>query len=96
MTDLMPLIPALIAGALLGAFFFLGLYYTTRKALASPRPLLWLAGSFAARTLIVVGGFWAISGGDFKKIAAALAGFIIARLAVKILVPRPGKEKACA
>ena len=39
-----------LAGALLGAFFFGGLWWTVQKGVASERPALWFLGSLLLRT----------------------------------------------
>lgn len=73
---------ALVAGALLGAIFFGGLWWTVRKAVSSRQPTLWFLGSMLLRTGIVLSGFYFVSGGDWKRLLASLLGFIIARLVV--------------
>jgi len=58
-----PLPPALafLAGGMLGGIFFGGLWWTVRKAMASPRPWLWFLGSALLRMSLVVGGFYLVS-----------------------------------
>lgn len=73
---------ALVAGVLLGGFFFGGLWWTVRKAVSSRQPALWFLGSMLLRTGIVLSGFYFVSGGDWKRLLASLLGFIIARLVV--------------
>ena len=38
------------AGALLGVFFFGGLWWTVQKGVASERPAFWFLGSLLVRT----------------------------------------------
>ena len=71
-----------VAGALLGGFFFGGLWWTVRKAVSSRQPALWFLGSMLLRTGIVLPGFYVVSGGDWKRLLASLLGFVIARLIV--------------
>ena len=47
----------LVAGVLLGAIFFGGLWWTVRKGVSSKRPALWFFGSLLLRTSIVLAGF---------------------------------------
>ena len=77
---------ALVAGVLLGGFFFGGLWWTVRKAVSSRQPALWFLGSMLLRTCIVLSGFYFVSGGDWKRLLASLLGFIIARLVVTRLI----------
>jgi F1F0 ATPase subunit 2 len=70
---------ALAAGVLLGAIFFGGLWWTVRQGVSSKWVSLWFFGSMLLRTSIVLIGFYAVSGNDWKGLLAALLGFIIAR-----------------
>jgi F1F0 ATPase subunit 2 len=71
-----------MAGALLGIFFFGGLWWTIRKGLASRSPALWFLGSIVIRTAVVVAGFYFVSGGAWDRILACLLGFIVARFVI--------------
>jgi F1F0 ATPase subunit 2 len=82
MSEAMLLALPLVAGALLGALFFGGLWWTVLKGVSSPRPALWFLGSLLLRTGITLSGFYLVSGGDWKRLLACLAGFVIARLIV--------------
>ena len=85
---------ALVAGVLLGGFFFGGLWWTVHKAISSRQPALWFLGSMLLRTGIVLPGFYFVSEGDWKRLLASLFGFIIARLVVTRLtrvVQQPGQ-----
>ncbi len=80
MNEALSLASALIAGIMLGAFFFGGLWWTVRKAMGSERVALWFLGSLLLRTGIVVLGFYFILGDDWRRLLAGLIGFIAARL----------------
>jgi F1F0 ATPase subunit 2 len=71
-----------LAGIILGALFFGGLWWTVRKGLASPRPALWFLGSMLCRTGIALAGFYFVGRGSWKRLLACLLGFIIARFIV--------------
>src|ERR1039458_7406986 len=58
MNETLSLVPALLAGVLLGAIFFGGLWWTIRKGFASTRPALWFLGSMLLRTSIALAGFY--------------------------------------
>ena len=82
MNELLILAFALVAGGLLGAMFFGGLWWTVVRAISSKQPALWFLGSMLLRTGIALSGFYFVAGGDWKRLLASLLGFIIARLVV--------------
>ena len=73
---------AALAGILLGMLFFGGLWWTVRKTLSSPQAGLWFSGSFLVRTAVTLIGFYFAAQGDWRRIAACVAGFLSARLLV--------------
>ncbi len=73
---------ALVAGILLGALFFGGLWWTVRRGLTSKHPALWFFGSLLLRTYIVLLGFYFILGDTWQRLLAGLLGFVVARLIV--------------
>ena len=86
-----PLILAgsLLAGVLLGAFFFVGLWWTNRSRSPSQWSGLLFAGSLLVRMAVAVTGFYLVSHGDWRKLVACLTGFILARIAVTRLIHLP-------
>jgi F1F0 ATPase subunit 2 len=76
------LILALIAGLMLGAIFYGGLWWTVRRSVSLKTLGLWLIGSFALRAIIAVSGFYFVSQGDWRKLLGCLFGFAVARVAV--------------
>ena len=78
-------------GGALGAVYFGGLWWTTRRALASTSPALWVAGSALARTAVVVWVLFALFRNDWQALLSALAGFTVVRWAV---TRRPGDAGA--
>ena len=82
MNEILSLAPALVAGVLLGAIFFGGLWWTVRKGVASKEPALWFFGSLLLRTSIALAGFYYIARGHWERLLVCLLGFIIARLIV--------------
>ncbi len=79
MNEILSLMPALVAGILLGAMFFGGLWRTVRKGMASTRPALWFFGSLLLRTSMTLTGFYMVSDGQWEKLLVCLVGFTIAR-----------------
>lgn len=82
MNDVDALTWVLVAGVLLGAFFFGGLWWTVQKAMTSKNPALWFFGSTLLRMSLTVAGFYLISQGDWRKLVTCLLGFVIARVVV--------------
>ena len=73
---------ALLAGMLLGAMFFGGLWWTVQKGVSSKRSVLWFFGSLLLRTSIALAGFYFIARGHWERLLVCLLGFVIARLIV--------------
>jgi F1F0 ATPase subunit 2 len=82
MNEPLKLALAFVAGAMLGAMFFGGLWWTVQKGISSKRPALWFFGSLLLRTSIALTGFYFIARGHWEKLLIGLLGFIIARLIV--------------
>ena len=82
MNETLSLVPALVAGVLLGAIFFGGLWWTVRKGVSSKRPALWFLGSLLLRTCITLAGFYFFSGAHWERLLVCLLGFVIARLII--------------
>ena len=94
MSDIPALALALVAGALLGAFFFGGLWWTVQKGVTSERPALWFLGSLLLRTGVILAGFYFVSQGHWSRLVACLLGFLIARvIVVKRLTRAPAEEQ---
>ncbi len=55
-----------VAGGLLGAIFFGGLWWTVRKGVSANQPALWFFGSLLLRMAIALAGFYFVSGGHWS------------------------------
>jgi F1F0 ATPase subunit 2 len=82
MNETLMLVVAGVAGLVLGAIFFGGLWWTVRKGVSSPRPALWFLGSMLLRMGIVLAGFYFVGGGQWQRLLVCLLGFVIARFLV--------------
>jgi F1F0 ATPase subunit 2 len=83
---------AVVAGAVLGAMFYGGLWWTVRKGLLSRQPAVWFLTSLVVRTAVALLGFYAVFRGDWRRLVACMAGFVLARLLVTRLtrtLPEP-------
>ena len=89
-----PLILAgsLLAGVLLGTFFFGGLWWTIQARSPSQWSGLLFSGSLLLRMTVAVTGFYLVSHGEWRKLVACLAGFLIARIAVTRLIGLPSAK----
>lgn len=82
MNDSLLLVLAGLAGLLLGAIFFGGLWWTVRKGLTAKQPALWFLSSTLLRMGIALVGFYFVGRSDWKRLLACLAGFVVARFVV--------------
>jgi F1F0 ATPase subunit 2 len=82
MNDILIGLLAWLAGLLLGAMFFGGLWWTVRKCIASKRPMLWFLSSLLLRTSISMIGIYVVADGHWQRMLLCLLGFIMARLIV--------------
>lgn len=82
MNDNLMLALAFGVGALLGGFFFGGLWWTVQKGIKSRRPALWFFSSMLLRTGITVAGFYALAADQWQRLAACLLGFIAVRFVI--------------
>ena len=89
MNNFLLLALALIAGLVLGAIFFGGLWWTVRKGVAAKNAALWFLGSMLLRMSIVLAGFYFVGHGDWKRLVTCLLGFTIARYMVMRLTRTP-------
>ena len=92
MSDLPTLTLAFVAGAMLGAFFFGGLWWTVQKAIASGQPAAWFLASLLLRTCLILTGFYLVAQGHWSRLVACLLGFLIARFLVVRRLSRPMTE----
>jgi F1F0 ATPase subunit 2 len=75
-------------GVLLGGFFFGGLWWTTRKGLASPWPAPWFFGSLLVRMTVTALGFYTVARGRWGRLLLCLLGFVMARIVVLVITGR--------
>jgi len=92
MNNILLLALALVAGLVLGAIFFGGLWWTVRKGVFSKSPALWFLGSMLLRMGIVLAGFYFVGRGDWPRLVTCLLGFIIARFIVMRLTRTPSEH----
>ena len=91
MNEALSLVSTLAAGALLGAMFYGGLWWTVRRGVSSKRVALWFLGSLLLRMGVALAGLYFVADGHWERLLLCLLGFIMARLAVTWLT-RPLRE----
>lgn len=82
MSEILMLGFALLAGILLGALFFGGLWWTVLKGVSARQPGFWFLASLLLRSGLALAGFYFVSGDSWKRLLACLLGFVIARMIV--------------
>jgi F1F0 ATPase subunit 2 len=82
MNELVQLTLVLLAGMLLGALFFGGLWWTVQKGISARQPALWFVASLLLRTVIVLAGFYFVAAADWKRMLLCLLGFVFARFVI--------------
>ncbi len=95
MSDPLTLLLAWMAGVVLGALFFGGLWWTVRKLASARRPALWIFGSLFLRTSATLAGFYLVSGRHLDRLLLCLLGFLMARLLVTRLTRSSGETGRC-
>ena len=93
MHDVLSLAVAMAAGALLGAIFFGGLWWTVRRGMSSEWPALWFFGSLMLRMSATLLGFFVVGREDWTRWLFCLLGFVLARLAVQWLTQSPREDR---
>jgi len=68
-----------LAGALLGAMFYGGLWWTVQKGIAANQPAFWFLGSLVLRTSIALAGFYLVAHGHWPRLLLCLLAFVLAR-----------------
>lgn len=87
---------AAVLGAGLGALFFIGLWFTVRALPTARYPAAVSLGSLAARSILLMAGFYIVGAGQWERLVACLIGFVLARIAlVQFMRPtRPARRPA--
>ena len=91
--EVISLLPALIAGIILGILFFGGLWYTVRIGLRSKKSGLIFIVSLFLRMGIVLLGFYFVGANNWQKMLVCLGGFLIARIVITRVTIKHDKEK---
>lgn len=94
MTEIITWVLAALGGAVLGLFYFAGLWFTLRRLPGHPHPALWVIGSFILRLAVSLAGFYVILGSDrnLTRLGIALLAFLAARVALTRWLRPPTPE----
>ncbi|MCX9084944.1 MAG: ATP synthase subunit I [Candidatus Methanoperedens sp.] len=94
MNEMFMLILSLVAGILLGIFYFGGLWLTVKNLPVSRNPYILTLGSFFGRTVISLIGFYMVArGGNWERLLVCVAGFIFMKIFLVYRL-RPEKREA--
>jgi len=90
MTDALTSVWTGLAGMLIGAAFFGGLWWTVRRALGAKHAGLWFLGSRLARATFALFGFFFVADHHPERLLPCLIGFSLGALMVTILTRHAG------
>ena len=85
MSEIVEYCAAGVAGWGLGVVFFGGLWWSVKRAMASPYPAAWLLTSATLRMAIVLVGLYFVGGGKWQRLLACLIGLMVGRLSILLL-----------
>jgi F1F0 ATPase subunit 2 len=91
MNETLTLVLSGVAGGVLGAIFFGGLWWTVRKGISSEHPTTWFFGGLLLRMSIALVGFYFVGGRHWDRLLLCLLGFVVARLVVTWLTRLSGE-----
>jgi F1F0 ATPase subunit 2 len=77
-----PLLLSAVAGMGLGLLFFGSLWWTVQRLPDLKHPAFWFVVGFLLRLSIMLVGLYWLSAGQWPRLLACLAGFLLARMAV--------------
>jgi len=87
---ILKLIAVFAGGVALGVFYFGGLWLTVRLLSNSATTPLLVTASYIARTALVLGGIYWLTGGQWRAVLICIGGMLIARSCIirRILQPQ--------
>ena len=77
-----------LAGAALGTFFFGSLWWTVRRTVDLKRGVFWHFAGLLLRMGVTLSGFYLVGAGQWERLVACLAGFVVARGIIVLLSRR--------
>ena len=86
---------AVLAGVLIGAIFFGGLWWTILYGLKVKRPALLLILSLTARFALALIGFYFVGAGHLERLVPCLVGFMVSRVVIGRLIANRRKADPC-
>jgi len=75
-----PFLLAFAAGAVIGIFYFGGLWWTVRRLARDDHPARLTLLSLLVRTGLSLRAFYVVMGGEWERLMAALLGVMVVRL----------------
>jgi F1F0 ATPase subunit 2 len=95
MNELINLALGLVWGAVLGVFYFGGLWLTIRHLPQSQQPSLLTLGSFLGRSAVCLFGFYLAVGNSLEVLIFSLAGFVLTKMALVRIMGPNSRTHAC-
>lgn len=85
---------SLLAGVVIGAFFFGGLWWTVQRLPNSRHPAAMFLFSFVVRTAVTLTGFRLVMASQWEPAIWCLLGFLIARTMIRRRIRPPAAVRA--
>lgn len=96
MSELINLLPAFVAGIVLGTVFFGGLWLTVKHGLRKKKSVLIFTASFIIRMTIILLGFYYVGANSWQKMLVCLLGFLMARFVITRITAGPDADTEIA
>jgi F1F0 ATPase subunit 2 len=93
MNEVISLLPAFVAGVVLGVLFFGGLWLTIRIGLRSKKSALIFTASFILRMAIGLLGFYYVGANSWQKMLVCLGGFLLAKIVITRIFQKNNRSK---
>lgn len=87
-------LPSAVAGTVIGALFFGGLWLTVRRIPRSRHPALLVLASLLLRLALAGAGFYWVMDGSAVRLLSALAGFLAVRWVLTGRLARVAEARA--
>lgn len=69
-----------VAGAIIGTFYFASMRWTLDRLVRARQPMIWLLGGATVRIALAMPLFYFVMAGEWQRMLACLLGFVAVRM----------------